>query len=301
MSKDDTAVNTQVDADTTPTESAPVKETSEVVGEVDTTEIEDSFDELGGFDEEEDDEAEKEDEEKEQPPKKPVEEKKPEDQPLSGAEKRNQQLDSEIASEKERLGIDPSVEIRNKVELRNALRELKQVEIREAQIANEQELLGQVNPETGEYYTVAEAERAARQQALATQQESVANEKYELQVQQNQQTILSEVQRALTDFPMFDAESPKYNPALAARADAMLGANLIKEESGRYIGSNISPYELYKLIDDSVREATARGEAEGQKATQQMLANADVPGNAPQTPKPKDPDEAAFDEEAARY
>lgn len=188
--------------------------------------------------------------------------------------------------------------------LANENRELKErlerLQTQESQVATEQELLNEVNPETGDYYTPMEAERIARQQALEAQAQSTAQERYQLEVMNNQMTIRSEAEKALTDFPMFDQQSPNYKPELAAQADQLLGQSLIFNEQGVLVGSNLSPYQIYKTVADAAQANSAQARAEAQKATEKMLANADSPGGASNASKPKvDPDLEAFDSEAS--
>lgn len=301
-----TAVNEQVEVqDTTNTESAPVETKTPEVEAVElpesgeysaadvpkeSTESKDDTEEQSGDDDTSSDQTAEDSEDSD------TEDEDTTDKPLGKAEKRKQQLDQEIAQEKEALGIDPSVEIRSKVELRNHLRELNQVKAREAQVAAEQELLGEVNPDTGEYFTPAEAERVARQQTLEQQQNEIAQERYSMEVQQNQRTIAGEVQQALTDFPIFNDASPEYDSETSARVERLLESNLIRDPNtpeidpstgqptgkGQIIGSNVSPYELLQTVADSARSYAAKGQVQGQKATEKMLASADNTGSSQQ-------------------
>jgi len=177
-------------------------------------------------------------------------------------------------------------------------RQLAELRSRESQYEQEQSLLNEVNPNTGDFYTPAEAERMAFQQSREAQQQQVAQERYNLEVQRNQGVISSEAQQALKDFPMFDETSKEYNPQLAAQADALLGQSLIFDQNNTLVGSNIRPYELYKTIADSAATAAAKaqalGQAEAQKATQRMLANADMPGGSSDA-KSSDEDLSDFD------
>lgn len=296
MSKDDTAVKDEVVADTTTTAPAPVETESSEVAEVEK----DLDDDDTSFE----DEIADDDEETEEAPAEPAkpEETKPESQPQTKADKRNEQLDKDIEAEKQKLGLDPNTEIRTKVELRNHLRELNEAKQREAQLGTERGLLSEINPETGEYYTVAEAQKVARETTLEAAQQSAAEERYTLEVQQNQRVISGEAQKALSDFPIFDSNSKDFNPTLAAQADGLLKQSLIFDEAGQLVGSSISPYQLYKTIADSTQANAAQHEAAAQKATEQMLANVDAGGGASQaTPTKTDPLLDAFDEEANKY
>lgn len=187
--------------------------------------------------------------------------------------------------------------------LANENRELKErldrLKSQETQVATEQELLNEVNPETGENYSPQEAERIARAQSLESQQQSVSQERYELEVRQNQVTLADEANQALKDFPMFDPSSETYNKGLAAQVDQLLGQNLIFEEgTNRVIGSHISPHFLYKTIADSINIGATQGQLKGQKAAQNMMASADVAPGAAQPKTKEDPMIEAFKQEA---
>lgn len=227
-----------------------------------------------------------------------AEETKSEDEkPKSGAEKRKQQLEGDIEQLKKENGIDPSTEIRDLVAARNALRELNEAKQREAQIATEQELLGQVNPETGQPYTVQEAERISRAYALEKAQETASWERYQLEVRNNQVALGSEAQKAIEEFPMFDPQSDQYNPEVAAQVDGILEQSLIYEmdEQGNVvvdqqgqpvvIGSHISPYQLYKTYHDATSVNSTADQIKGQKAVEKMIASADSAPNAPSAEK----------------
>lgn len=293
MAQQAEAVNEQVDAGTIATESATVdNKNPEVAGDAfDDDVFDDIDDEVSTSNDETDSNG------NEEKPEPSADETKSEQKPQEGEEKQ--------LSPKSQNRFQSVVNERN--ELRQRVQEL---EAREAQIAHEQELVDKINPETGEYYTPAEIERLAFQQSRETQQQSIEQERYELQVQQNQVAITDEALRAVQEFPMFDDQSPEFDPELAAQADIILGQSLIRDPNvpeidpttgrptglGRIIGSQISPYQLYKTLANSSRLAAAKGQANAQKATQQMQANADVPSGSSQTSDSIDEDLKDFDE-----
>lgn len=161
--------------------------------------------------------------------------------------------------------------------------ELERLRQQEAQLATEQELLNEVNPETGEYYTPQEIERLAFAQSREQQAQEVATQRYELEVKDVQFQLRDEATRALTDFPMFDETSKDYDPALSAKVDTLLGANLVTEEgTGRIIGSRISPYELYQTVYEAQQAGRTAGQINGQRATEKMLASVDGTGSSQQ-------------------
>lgn len=267
MDESSTAVNESVVADTTATDSAPVEITSSEVAE-------DEFDGLGDVDLSNPSAPEVEEEVPEAKPETvEVEEAKPETeaQPQSKAEERKQQLNNEI---------------RDLVSLRNAYREEVARQNAEAyQPATEEELLEQINPETNENYNRLEAKLAAIEQQREI-------ERYNNEIAEAQLTLSSEASRALNDFPMFDPKldgqgkptNPEYieNIEIVNQVDQFLGANLVFDQNtNQIIGSNVSPYQLYKTIADATRHATTRGQVSAQKATEKMLANADTTSNVP--------------------
>ena len=272
MDESPVAVNEPVVADTTPTESAPVQsESSEVTV--------DEFDGLGDVSLSEPTKPES--TEKEAPEAeediaevKETTESETETQPRGKAEERKQQLNNEI---------------RDLVSTRNALKaQVEQANAEVYQPATDTELLGQINPETGEYYNPLEAKFENFKQVQEL-------EKYNSQVAESQLTISHEAQRAVTDFPMFDANSDKYNPEIASKVDDILRANLIIDDNTQQItGSRVSPYQLYKSFDDVFKAASSKGQANAQRATAKMLANVDTTSNAPSRGS-SDPLDALFD------
>lgn len=269
MSQDEAAVNNQVVADTTATDSAPVEQTTEVVEEsVDTGE----YTEADVTEEQKPEEQETE---------------TPEEAESTDAEESETQGDNR---EEERLAPKSVNRFQKLANENRALREqLAQLEARKAQVATEQELLNQIDPETGDYYTIADAERAARIQANEKQQEYLQVQEYELQVQQNQQLLSSEANKSLADFPELDASSDKFDESVALEYEAALAQALILDQNGTPIGAHMSPYQLAKSIVSPARAAAERakalGQAEAQKATAKMLATADPSPTSSQSNK----------------
>lgn len=187
-------------------------------------------------------------------------------QPQSKADERKQQLNTEI---------------RDLVSQRNMLREqVEQLNSQAYRPATEQELLDQVNPETGEYYNRVEAKIAAMEQRQEL-------ERYNSQVAEAQLTLGTEAQRALRDFPIFDPLSSEYKPEVAAQVDQLLGANLVFDQNtGQVIGSHTSPYQLYQTVANSMQASAVAGQLEGQRATEKMLASADNAGGVQQSETP---------------
>jgi hypothetical protein len=194
----------------------------------------------------------------------------PETQPQGKAEERKQQLNTEI---------------RDLVSQRNALKaQVEEANAKVYQPATDTELLGQINPETGDYYNSLEAKVAAMQQAQEM-------ERYNNQVAEVQLTLSSEASAALKDFPMFDeTDKEKYNPELAKIVDPILAANLVFDpNTGQVIGAHVSPYTLYKTIADAANMGVINGQIKGQKATEKMQSRVDSTSNAAPKKSEDDP------------
>lgn len=161
-------------------------------------------------------------------------------------------------------------------------RQIDDYKAREAQVAQEQELLGEIDPETGDYYTPQAVERIAREQALGQQQQTLAQQRYQLEVQQNQQTIQSEAVKALADFPMFDETSPEFDAESTKEADDILRDSLVVDQNGVIVGYKTSPYKIYQTVYNTAQRAAAKAQAKAQKSTERMMANADGTGSAQQ-------------------
>lgn len=180
-----------------------------------------------------------------------------EDKPLSKGEQRKDQLNTEI---------------RDLVAERNRIRtQVEQLNARAYKTQTAEELMNEVNPDTGEYYNRLEAQLEAMKQERAI-------EKYNNQVSEAQYSLSNEAERALRDFPMFDANSQEYDPELAAEVDQILERSLeIDPRTGQIIGSRHSPYKLYKSYAMAARASAAKAQVKAKKDTVQMLTNADRP------------------------
>lgn len=211
-----------------------------------------------------------------------------ESEPVEETQEEEQPQDTEPLSPKSQNRFQQLANERNEAQAEAARvrAQLEQYRVREAQVAREQELSNEVNPETGEYYTPTEIERLAFQQSKEQQAQSVAEQRYELEVQDVQFQLRDEATRALTDFPMFDEDSPDYDEELAASADELLGANIVVETdqqgkpTGRIIGSNVSPYKIYQTVAKAAEKSRVAGQIKGQQATERMLASVDGTGSS---------------------
>lgn len=264
-----TVAETQVAA---PTESTPVETKAPVLDE-DGIDI--SFAQDDGSDKDSDEPTESKTEETQQEEVETESVDTPEEK-VSKGEVRKDQLNTEI---------------RDLVAERNRIRqEVEQLNAQFYKPASVDELTEQVNPETGEYYNRVEAKLEALEQAQQV-------ERYNNQVAESRLAISSETARAIQDFPMFNAQSPEYNPQVAADVDQILEENLIIDKNtGQWIGSNISPYKLLKTVANAYNSSAVKTAANGQRAVEKMQAQADIPSSAPVKTTQKD--DAKLDAEA---
>lgn len=170
-----------------------------------------------------------------------------------------------------------NTEIRDLVARRNALK--KEVAEKNSEVyqpATEKELV-----EQGMDPVEAKLEAFKQEQAVRD---------YNDQVAEAQLTLESESDRVLRDFAWANPDNESFNKELAEEAAELLGANLVVDKNtGQVVGSNISPYQLYKTLDRAAAATTTKGRLEGQKDTEAMLANADAGASASPAKKPKDP------------
>lgn len=300
MSQNDTVVNDKVVADTTATDSASEeKESLEVVRDGEPLNPND-------YQHEETDES-------------------------SAAEESNDetsQADSGETQPQDEQTLSPKSENRFQ-QLANDNRALRQqieeLQAKKAQFATEQDLVNEVNPETGEYYTPQEIERISWQQSREAQAERVNQELYAAQVQQNQQVTSDETMKAVKDFPLLDPNSKDYVPEIGqqyaealndsfiyvlqngqqANRSALLANGINPETQATLVGYSTSPYKLAKLAADAFNRAKTQGEtigqANAQKATEKMLANVDPVAGAPSAPSKKQVDAMSADEYAEAH
>lgn len=185
------------------------------------------------------------------------------------AEERKQQLNSEI---------------RDKVAERNALRDeiaalsRKKFDLEKEQPLPEVEsLVGQINPNTGDYYTRAEAENLRLNQRIDALERQRAFDNYVERVADSRIQLSNEANQVVKDFPIFDPESDQYNAELTAMADEIMqGSLIVDENTGQVIGSRVSPYRVYSAIAKAKASGDAAGKTSGRKAALDMMNNADV-------------------------
>lgn len=206
------------------------------------------------------------------------------DRSNKGAETRKKQLNTEI---------------RDKVAERNALkREIEELNRQKYQLKSHDDLptvdqlLSEVNPDTGDYFTRTEAQLLLLQAERELDQQARQLEAYNNQLVESNMALINEAEQALRDFPMFDQNSEEYDKDLAERADQLLNGAIVRDpKTGRIIGSQVSLYALYSTIAHAAGVAKTRGEIAGKKAAQKMMASTDIVGgtNAPSGATDDDP------------
>lgn len=170
-----------------------------------------------------------------------------------------------------------NTEIRDLVSQRNALKaEVSNINAQVYQPATEDELV-----QDGMNATDAKVE-ALRQR--------IEVRDYNDRVAEAQLTITSEAMKVLDDFPIFNPKSPEFDQELHDEAAALLESNLIIDpNTNQVIGSNVSPYQLYKTLARASGISATKGQIKGQQDTEKMLANADAPASAAPAKKAVDP------------
>ena len=189
------------------------------------------------------------------------------------AERRKQQLNNEI---------------RDKVAERNALREeIAELNRQKYQLMSSndlpsvEDLMGQINSDTGDYYTRTEAKLARLEAERELERTQRKMDEYTDNIVDNRLRLKDEANRALKDFPMFDVNSPDYDEGLASQAD-QIARNLIIQDrnTGEIIGSRGSIYDVYATIAGAAKSAETNGKIAGRKATMNMMNSADVVGTS---------------------
>lgn len=168
-------------------------------------------------------------------------------------------------------------EIRDLVTQRREL--MQDVERLNAQVYAPQSV-EQIMEETGQ------DETAARMTAMEQRQELQA---YNTQVAETQLVLSTESQRVLHDFPMFDPASKEFKPEVANQAASLLAQSMIVDpNTQQIIGSNVSPYKLYKTIAAANQASAVENQIKGKKSAEQMLATSEPQSSASETTEVKD-------------
>lgn len=295
MSKEDTAVNDEVVTDATATDSAPVETEQSAADNAD-----DAFSDI--------DEALSEELANVPLDKSQRQETEGSDTTTEETTEQKQPEEVETPSPKDEwdsLKGNSQEKFRQAINERNEFRRQKaELEARLAQFATEQDLINEINPETGLEYTPQEIERISWLQQREAEAERNNQELYGLQIRENQQAIDAEAAQ-VKEIPIFNPESKEFNQEQFNRYMDVLSDNLVYQlPDGRQfnrstlvangidpdtqatlVDANTSPLKLAKLIAEPYNEARKQGEilgqANAQKATDKMLANADAPSGAP--------------------
>ncbi len=189
-----------------------------------------------------------------------VEEPKEEPKPRT-VEARKAQLETEI-----RQFNAQKNELRDQIRAMNA-------QIYQAQTA--EELI-----EQGEDPTIARTEALEQKIQMAEYNAHVTDLNAQLEIESRQ---------VMSDYPMFDPESPDFDANLAKSVNALYVKSAkiqTNENTGLVEQVAVSPYEFYKTIADTLTASAQKGEVAGQRASDRQLANTDTPPViAPKAPK----------------
>lgn len=206
----------------------------------------------------------------------------------SKAEQRKEQLNTEIRQM-----------VESKRQLEQELQQMQQSQRPDGQPLTEEAILNEVNPNTGEYFTPTEAQVVLMQQQIHQMQQQSQQQQYESQVSQAQTRLAQDIEGSLKDYPMFNSESKEFNKPLADRARVFIEANLVKDQSGRIVSTNMPVRDILSTLADIQSSSVTVGEAKARQATNKMLSAADVASGRTEATKPKsDPFEAGFESES---
>lgn len=185
------------------------------------------------------------------------------DAETDGKSEEAEETDAKPQGKAEERKSQLNTEIRDLVSKRNALKdEVEKTNSEVYQPASEDDLKDQ-----------GMSELEAKVEAMRQQGEM---DKYNTQVAEAQLTIESEAQRVLQDFSMFNPDSNDYDKELADEAAELLQGNLIVDpNTQQIIGSNVSPYSIYRTLAKASGISGAKGQIKGQEDTEKMLASAD--------------------------
>lgn len=226
----------------------------------------------------------KEEKKSEETEEKPEETKDKSEETKEEPEKETESENTEKPSPAEQRKTQLNAEIRDLVARRNSIREQVTKDNSETyQPATEEDL-------------VKEGMEPAEAKVEALRQEIEMRE-FNNQVAEAQLTIESESNRVLSDFAWANPDSDSFNEQLATEAGQLLESNLIVDpNTGQVIGSNISPYQLYKTLDRAAGISSTDGRLKAQKDTEKMLAAADTSSSTAPAKKPEDPLGKLWDE-----
>ena len=182
-------------------------------------------------------------------------------EPKKGAEARKEQLQSEI---------------RDLVSKRNELRqEITNINAQVYQPASAEQLVDQ-----GYDPAMARVEALEQRTQMA---------EFNAYVSDLNASLNTEALRVMSDFPVFDPESPQFDKSLSERAEAVYrqAAQIqIDPNTGLTVQANALPYDIYKAFAETAQSGSQTGAVQGQRAAEKNLAAADtVSSAAPKAPK----------------
>lgn len=167
--------------------------------------------------------------------------------------------------------------------------EVEALRARQAQFAQEQELLDQVNPDTGEFYTPEEVARIARFNTNQAEIARMQQQEVQLRTEMSLSEIRNDAEQALKDFPMFDETSPEFNQDLYNQVEPLLQAAIIRDQNGNFAGYHYLPSTVLKTVADSISFGKTQGQVMRQRSQDSMRGNADVIGGGTTQKTSKDP------------
>ena len=284
MQEHDEAVNNEVVEDTTAAEPAAVEtQSSEDSQEADYKVVIDDSGELQRVPiEKKEEEDESEDDEDEDDSNDSMDQAES-GGPKKGADARKEQLASEIDQRNEeirQLVAEKNRVLAEQQAMQEEIQALRQ-QSQTASLPTVDQIMEQENPATGDYYTQFEAqaivENFALKQQLAQFEQQREAEAYNAQIAESTTSLASEAERALKEFPVFDDQSPDYDPVLAEEVDELVQGALIRDQKGQVVGTNVPIYQVYKTHFNAAKAGIrARKQKQAEAAAQ---ASADVVGS----------------------
>lgn len=211
----------------------------------------------------------------------------PPEVPTKGAEDPSEDEDVVPPDDKPTRGEAPTKADERKSQLNNEIRDL--VATRNALKAEVEKANADVYQPATEKDLVDEGMSATEAKVEALRQQIEVRD-YNERVAEAQLTIESESQRVLSDFSAFNPDSPEYDKELANEAAELLQQNLITDpNTGQIIGTNVSPYQLYKTLARASGISATKAQIKGQAAAEKQLANVDANSSAAPPKSAKDP------------
>lgn len=200
--------------------------------------------------------------------------------------------EAEVETETEDVTVDETEELKPKSvnrfqQLANENRNLKQQlkELEELQVPTEEDYL-----ESGQDELTASinALKAEREQEKAVEQIVYLN-----------QSVDSDIEKVMGDYPVLNPKSPEFNEKLAqslmGQYDTDTGAQYVEQNGQKIMVSTTQmPYDYIKEKMDLIGMASAQAQIVAQKNLESMVSQADTPSSS--APQPSDPSNESIDE-----